>query len=66
MDNPSKEKNITSIRVSPGSKRHGETPYVRVITNDIGGYKIVSDESKYKSDGKEKSKIKFARRKKKN
>lgn len=64
VDNKSKERNISNIQVSPGSKRHGETPYVKISTNS-GKFKVVSDESKYKSDGKEKAKIYFARRKKK-
>ncbi len=64
IENRSKTKNITNVQVSPGSKRHGETPYVKVSTSDSGIYKIVSDKSKYKSDGKEKAKIFFARRKK--
>lgn len=65
VENKSKEKNISNIQVSPGSKRHGETPYVKVSTTNAGKFKVVSDESKYKSDGKEKAKIYFARRKKK-
>jgi len=62
IENSSKTKNITNVQVSPGSKRHGETPYVKVSTSDSGKYKIVSDKSKYKSDGKEKAKVFFARR----
>ena len=65
IKNASKEKNIATILISPGSKRHGNIAYVKVSTNDIGVLKVVSDESKYKSDGKETAKIFFARRKKK-
>ena len=65
VDNTSKTKNISVVQVSPGSKRHGETAYVKVSTKDLGKFKIVSDKTKYKSDGKEKAKIFFARRKKK-
>lgn len=65
VDNSSKVKNVAVVQVSPGSKRHGETAYVKVSTTDTGKYKIVSDKSKYKSDGDEKAKILFARRKKK-
>ena len=64
VDNPSEAKNISSIQVSPGTGRHGNTSYVKVSTNDIGKLKIVSDKTQYKSDGKEKSRIYFARRKK--
>ena len=64
VDNPSEVKNVSSIQVSPGSGRHGNTSYVKISTNDLGKLKIVSDKSKYKSDGKEKSTIHFARRKK--
>ncbi len=64
IENNSKTKNITFVLVSPGSKRHGETAYVRISTHDIGKYKIVADKSKYKSDGKERAIIIFARRKK--
>ena len=52
------------VHVSPGSKRHGETAYVRVCTNDCGKFKVVADISKYKTDGKEKAVIYPARRKK--
>ena len=62
--NSSKEKNITVVHVSPGSKRHGETAYVRVCTNDVGKFKVVADISNYKTDGKEKAAIYPARRKK--
>lgn len=65
VDNNSKTKNITSVLVSPGSKRHGETSYVKVSTSDTGRYKIVSNKENYKSDGQEKAKLYFARRKKK-
>ncbi len=62
--NTSKEKNVTVVHVSPGSKRHGETAYVRVCTNDVGKLKVVADISKYKTDGKENSLIYPARSKK--
>ncbi len=39
--------------------------YVKISTSDAGILKVVSDKSKYKSDGKEKAKIYFARRNKK-
>ena len=51
--------------IEPGSKHHGEVSYVKVSTNDVGVFKVVSDERRYKSDGKETSKVYFARRPKK-
>ena len=63
VENGNKEKNISIVQVSPGSKRHGNVAYVKVSTTNAGIFKIISDESKYKSDGKEKAKIYFARRK---
>ncbi len=62
IKNASKEKNIATILVSPGSKRHGNISYVKISTNDSGVFKVVSDEKKYKTDGKETAKIYFARR----
>ena len=63
VENNSLVKNITVIQVSPGSRRHGDTAYVKVSTSDSGIMKIVSDATKYRTDGKEKAKIFFARRK---
>lgn len=63
--NPSKERNVTVVQVSPKSKRHGNIPYVKVSTNDGGKYKIVSKKEGYKTDGMEKAIIYFARRNKK-
>ena len=39
--NKSKEKNIAQIQVSPGSKRHGNVPYVKISTTDMGKIKII-------------------------
>ena len=62
--NPSKDRNISQIQVSPGSKRHGSVPYVKISTSDIGKIKIVGSNPKsYKSDGNEKAKILFWRKK---
>ena len=61
--NPSKERNVAVVHVSPGSKRHGETSYVRVCTNDIGKFKVVTKMENYKTDGREKALIYPARRK---
>ena len=63
--NPSKERNISVVQVSPGSHRHGNTAYIKVSTTDGGKYKIVSREDAYTSDGKQKTKIYYPRRKKK-
>ncbi len=65
VENPSVIKNITVVQVSPGSKRHGETPYVKVSTLNSGKYKIVSKKDRYRSDGHEKAKVYYARRKEK-
>ena len=65
VKNPTKERNIATVLVSPGSKHHGEVSYVKVSTNDVGVFKVVSDERRYKSDGKETAKVYFARRPKK-
>ena len=63
--NSSKERNITQIQVSPGSKRHGDIPYVKISTSDIRKIKIIgSTESEYKSDKREKAKLIFRRKRK--
>ncbi|MCR5544874.1 MAG: hypothetical protein K6F30_00155 [Lachnospiraceae bacterium] len=62
--NPSKERNISVVQVSPGSHRHGDTAYIKVSTTNGGKYKIVSKKDSYTSDGQEKAKIYFPRRKK--
>ncbi|MCC8042190.1 MAG: hypothetical protein LIO69_01460 [Oscillospiraceae bacterium] len=62
--NQSKEKNIQQVQVSPGSKRHGNVPYVKISTSDYGKIKIVgASEKEYKTDGKETSIILFRRKK---
>ena len=41
--NPSKDRNITQIQVSPdGSKHHWKTSYIKVLTKDVGIVKIVN------------------------
>ena len=63
--NHDKQKNITQVQVSPGSKRHGEVPYVKVSTSDIGIIKLVNSlREHYKTDGKEKAKLYFRRKRK--
>jgi len=62
--NPSKERNITQVQVSPGSPRHGNIPYVKISTTNMGIVKIVDGKkADYKTDGKETAKIYFRRRK---
>lgn len=62
--NSDKNRNITQIQISPGSKRHGNVPYVKISTTDIGKIKIIgASPSEYKSDGKENAKILFRRKK---
>ena len=62
VGNTSKERNITQVQVSPGSKRHGDVPYVKISTNDIGIFKIInSKKSDYKTDGHEKATLLFRR-----
>lgn len=41
VGNSSKERNITQVQVSLGSKRHCDVPYVKISTNDIGIQKII-------------------------
>lgn len=60
VNNSTKNRNITQVQVSPGGGRHGESPYVKISTNDIGRFKIVDGlEKDYKSDGKENAEIIF-------
>ena len=59
--NSTHERNITQVLVSPGSKRHGEVPYVKIST-DNGRYKVINSRpEEYKTDGKEKAKLFFRR-----
>ena len=64
--NSSKHRNIKQIQISPGSKRHGNVPYVKISTSDYGKIKIIgADRKSYKTDGYEKAHILFRRVKKK-
>ena len=64
--NSSKHRNIKQIQISPGSKRHGNVPYVKISTSDYGKIKIIgADKKAYKTDGKEKAIILYRRVKKK-
>lgn len=63
--NGNKDRNVSQIQVSPGSKRHGDVPYVKISTTDIGKIKIIgASESEYKTDGRETAKILFRRKQK--
>ena len=62
IGNSSADRNITQVQVSPGSKRHGNVPYVKISTNDIGIHKIIDGtSSEYKTDGRETAKLWFRR-----
>ena len=63
--NGNKDRNISQIQVSPGSKRHGDVPYVKISTTDCGKIKIIGASlSEYKSDGRETAELIFRRKKK--
>lgn len=59
--NHTHDRNITQVLVSPGSKRHGKVPYVKIST-DNGRYKVINSRpEEYKTDGKEKATLFFRR-----
>lgn len=63
VGNSGPERNITQVQVSHGSKRHGDIPYVKISTNDIGIVKIINGTpDQYKTDGKENATLLFRRR----
>jgi len=63
--NSDKVRNITQIQISPGSVRHGDVPYVKISTSDIGKIKIIgASQSEYKTDNNEKAHLIFRRKKK--
>ena len=63
ITNPSKERNIDQIQISPdGSKHHGKIPYVKISTSNEGLIKVIDGTPKaYKTDGKEKARLIFRR-----
>ncbi len=65
VKNQSKIRNVTMIEVTPGSRQHGNVVYVRISTNDIGKYKIVSNQEKYVPGKGDKAKVYYPRRRKK-
>lgn len=61
--NSSKTKNIAQVQISPGSKRHGNVPYVKISIKDIGKIKIIdSTKDEYKTDGVENATLLFRRK----
>lgn len=63
IGNSGTERNITQVQVSPGSKRHGGVPYVKISTNDIGIQKIIDGTpDQYKTDGRETARLLFRRK----
>ena len=63
--NPSRDRNISQVQISPGSRRHGNVPYVKISTTDLGRIKIIgASPSEYKSAGKENAKLIYRRKKK--
>lgn len=60
--NPDKDRNITQVQISLGSKRHGNVPYVKISTTDCGKIKIIGvNKEKYKTDNKETAIILYRR-----
>lgn len=60
--NPSKDRNISQVQISPGSKRHGNVQYVKISTLDVGRIKIINaSRSEYKTSGNENAKLIFRR-----
>lgn len=61
VQNHNRVRNITQVLVSPGSKRHGEVPYVKISTGN-GIYKVINSRPEdYKTDVKEKAILFFRR-----
>lgn len=65
VGNSNKQRNVTAIEVTPGSPRHGNIPYVRISTSDLGKFKVINGtKAQYKTDGSENSKLIFRRKSK--
>lgn len=61
--NHNADRNITQVQVSPGSKRHGNVPYVKISTSDQGKIKIIAASKKqYKTDNAENATLLFRRK----
>ena len=63
ITNPSKERNIDQIQVSPeGSRHHGNVPYVKISTSNEGLIKVIDGtREQYRTDGSEKARLIFRR-----
>lgn len=62
--NSNVDRNITQVQISPGSKRHGNVPYVKISTSEYGRIKIIGASlEEYISDGNEKAHIIYRRKK---
>ena len=65
VGNSNKSRNITTVEVTPGSPRHGNVPYVRISTSDLGKFKVINGtKTQYKTDGSENAKLIFRRKSK--
>ena len=63
ITNPSKERNIDQVQVSPnGSRHHGNVPYVKISTSNEGLIKVIDGtREQYRTDGTEKARLIFRR-----
>ena len=63
ITNPTKERNIKQVQVSPdGSSRHGNIPYVKISTSNEGKIKVIDGTSEtYKAGDNEKARMIFRR-----
>ena len=63
ITNPTKERNIKQVQVSPdGSRRHGNVPHVKISTSTESKIKIIDDTRKQYVPGKnEKARLIFRR-----
>lgn len=61
--NPSKERNIDQVQVSPdGSSRHGNVPYVKISTSNDSKIKVIDGTSEeYVPGNDEKARLIFRR-----
>lgn len=65
VGNSNKNRNVTTVEVTPGTPRHGNVPYVRISTSDLGKFKVINGtKEQYKTDNCEKAKLIFRRKSK--
>lgn len=63
VGNSNKNRNVTTVEVTPGTPRHGNIPYVRISTSDLGKFKVINGtKAQYKTDGSENAKLIFRRK----